>query len=71
MFARERTSARARVHLREEIKRQREYGCGRAAAPRCDMKRTQSTLGIARMPLVVVLREIPSDRVACEIAIPL
>jgi hypothetical protein len=46
MFARERTSARARVHLREEIKRQREYGCGRAAGSRCDMKRTESTLGI-------------------------
>ena len=46
MFARERTSARARVHLREEINRQREYGCGRAAAPRCDMKRTESTLVI-------------------------
>ena len=46
MFARERTTARARVHLPEEIKRQREYGCGRAAGSRCDMKRTELTLGI-------------------------
>ena len=55
MFARERTTARARVHLREEIKRQREYGCGRAAGSRCDMKRTELTLGIARKPLTSCL----------------
>ena len=55
MFARERTTARARVHLREEIKRQREYGCGRGAGSRCDMKRTESTLVIARKPLASCL----------------